>query len=177
MEWNDILDVAQLLANIATIGGIIAIFFLFKQHNHSKDLRNLQLMQRCIDNFRTWYSNPNKKVDFFYLELLNEELFYFQKGLIEEEIALEWIEGILDFIIIKGKDEINLNKYYKQEDVEKLDQWPDNKYFFFRIYYFTHIDLGNEYVLPVCKENESEHHFKKRQLAKELYKHIRNYKY
>lgn len=176
MTWDQFKYGAEILANIATVLGVVGVVFLFAQHYYNKDIRNLQLMQRCIDNFRTWYSNPNKQVDFYYLELLNEELFYFQKKLIDKEVAIEWIEGILDYIIVYSPGG-PLNNYKNQVDITTLDRDGDNKSFFFRIYYFVNTTLSEDYNIPFCNENEKLHHLKKRQLAIELYKHIRKYKY
>jgi hypothetical protein len=162
-------------ASIATMLSAGAIVVVIVEYFANRNVRNIQLMQRCIDNFRKWFSDSNRKVDFFYLELLNEELFYFQKGMIQKKVAIEWIEGMLDYIIIKSADGTPLNDYSDQVDIESLDKFNNNKNFFFRIYYFTNTTIANDHKLPLCDDNN--HHSKKRQLAKELHNHIKDYKY
>jgi hypothetical protein len=147
---NDILNKTQIAANIATVLGVLGVIFLFVQHFHNKDLRNLQLMHRCIDIFRDWFKN-NQKVDFSYLELLNEELFYFQKRLIQEKVAVEWIEGILDFIVIYGQNNAALNSYNNQTNIEKLADWPKQKMFFARVSYFIRPKLEKNITVRILK--------------------------
>lgn len=167
----------EVLSNIATIIGSLAIIFIIIEHIANKNVRNIQLMQRCIDLFRDWYSKPDKKVDISYLELLNEELFYFQKGLIQKKVAVEWIEGMPDFIVIFSITGKPLNKYKNQIDISSLDRDGDNRSFFYRVYYFKDTQLTDDYVIPSCNEDLILHHFKKREVALQLYKHIRKYKY
>lgn len=166
----------EVLANYATVIGSFAIAFVIMEHFINKNVRNIQLMQRCIDQFRSWFSSPNKKVDLPYLEILNEELFYFQNRLIQKKVAIEWIEGILDFITIFSITGKPLNNYKKQVDISTLDREGDNKSFFYRIYFFVTTNLTDDFLVPACNEDENIHHFKKRQLAKELYKHIKRHK-
>lgn len=168
------LNITQIFANIATVLGLCGIIFLFIQHNHNRDLRNLQLMHRCIDIFRNWFQT-NQKVDYAYLELLNEELFYFQKGLIPKQVAIEWIEGILDFIVINGNTHEPLNNYSSQVNISQMEDWPKRKMFFARVNYFVNPQLKNNIAVPGIEE--SNHAENKRELALALYKHIKNYQY
>ena len=171
---NDVLSWTQIAANIATVFGVVGVIFLFFQYYHSKDLRNLQLMHRCIDIFRNWFNN-GQKVDFSYLELLNEELFYFQKRLIQKNVAVEWVEGILDFIVIYGKDNVVLNSYGNQTNIEELPNWNTQKMFFARVSYFARPKLEKNIIIPGVEDKD--HAKKKRELALALFKHIKNYKY
>lgn len=162
-------------ANFATIIGAGGIIFLFIQHYHNKDIRNLQLMHRCIDNFRRWSQEKLPEINFFYLELINEELFYFQNNLIQKEVAIEWIEGMLDYICIYAEDGSVLTNYNNQQEIEALKVWNDRKGFFNRICFFIHTDLDKSFVVPDLEAGN--HNFKKRELSIQLYKHIKKYKY
>lgn len=165
----------QIGANIATIIGAIGVIFLFGQHYYNKDIRNLQLMHRCIDRFREWSLKEDPKIDLFYMELLNEELFYFQNDLIQRKIAIEWLEGILDYIQIFSKNGTILTAYNSQQDIETLIAAENKSRFFNRICFFVHPDLDNSYIVP---GPEDKHHAaKKRALAIQLYTHIRKYGY
>jgi len=162
-------------AGIATIVGAAGIIFLFIQHYYNKDIRNLQLMHRCIDNFRQWSEKSMPVINFFYLELLNEELFYFQKDLIQKKVCIEWIEGMMDYIQFYANDGTILTQYNDQQNIETLAIWKDKQGFFSRIHFFLHPEIDKSYIIPGF--NEGPHSSKKRKLAIELYKHIKKYKY
>jgi hypothetical protein len=162
-------------ASIATMVGVLGVIFLIIEHFANRNLRNIQLMHRCIDNFRQWFNTYDQKVNISYLELLNEEFFYFQKRLIEKRVAIEWIEGILDFIQIYGKGDTILNTYLNQTSIETLGEWTNREVFFARIKYFIHPKLKVDIIIPAV--NDPNHAEKKRELAKALYKHIKTYKY
>jgi hypothetical protein len=67
--------------------------------------RGLQfnVMIACINRFQELLPNlgneyvPERDV-LRYLDLCNEELFYFQNKYLRKEVALEWIEGMLNFL-------------------------------------------------------------------------------
>jgi hypothetical protein len=162
-------------ASIATMVGALGVLFLFGQHYYNKDVRNLQLMHRCIDNFRNWSEEYHQEINFFYLELFNEELFYFQQNLIVKKVALEWIEGILDYIQVYAEDGAILTNYNKQTNIEALSIWQNKEGFFARIHFFIYPPLDKSFGIP--EFNEENHASKKRELAKALYRHIKNYKY
>lgn len=175
---NNILQIQQpwyqVGANIATMLGTVAVVFAIFQYKANKDVRNIELMHRCIDTFRKW-AEKNTAVNFYYLDFLNEELFYFQNKLIQKEISIEWIEGILDYIQIYANDGTILTKYNEQVNVEALSEWLGKEKFFNRIYFFLYPPIDNSYLIP--PQNTKEHSQKKRILAIKLYKHIQKYKY
>lgn len=162
-------------ASIATMVGVLGVIFLIIEHFANRNLRNIQLMHRCIDNFRQWFNGYDQKINMAYLELLNEEFFYFQKRLIEKKVAIEWIEGILDFIQVYGKGGAVLNTYLNQVNIETLPEWTNREVFFARIKYFIYPKLPANIIIPAV--TETNHAKKKRELAKALYKHIKTYKY
>ncbi len=153
----------------------VAIIFIIIEYIANRNIRNIQLMHRCIDVFRKWSQGNDPKVNFEYLEMLNEELFYFQKGLIEKKVALEWIQGIIDTLQLFASDNTLLTDYNKQQNIKELALWKEKKYFFARIDYFIHTPIDKAYVVPSF--DDPSHLFIKRQLAKQLYRHIRNYKF
>lgn len=168
-------DVIEIFANLATIAGLIGIVILFRQRNANKDIRNLELMHRCLDGFKEWSSKSAPKIDFFYLELLNEELFYFQREFIEQKVAIEWIEGILDYIQVYGAKGEILTQYTHQVNIESLTVWQERKGFFSRIHFFLYPGLDSSFIVPGY--DDPSHRTKKRQLALQLYTHIKNYQY
>lgn len=162
-------------ASIATMLGVLGVFFLIIEHFANRNLRNIQLMHRCIDNFRQWFNQSNQKINISYLELLNEEFFYFQKKLIEKRVAIEWIQGILDFVQVYGKGGTILNNYLNQANIESLSEWINREVFFARIKYFIYPKLEKNIIIP--EVSDPNHAKMKRELAIALYKHIKRYKY
>jgi hypothetical protein len=160
-------------ANIATILGLVGIVFLINEYNSNKGLRNLQLMGRCIDSYKEWLKTG--KVNQEYLELLGEELFYFQRGLLDKRVAIEWIQGIIDMIQIQGEKGEVLNNYNQQTNLESLPGWEKKAAYYARINYFIHPSLKKNIVIP--GPGDPYHYDKKRELAIQLYKHIKTYKY
>ena len=64
-----------------------------------------------------------------YIDLTNEELFYFQHHYIPKEISKEWIDGMIDFIPITNKSGNILNKdhvinYFTEHRIELLKNFP-----------------------------------------------------
>jgi hypothetical protein len=162
-------------ANIASIISALAIIFVIIEYNANRNVRNIQLMHRCIDQFREWNKDDKGEVNFNYLELLNEELFYFQKRLIQKKVAIEWIEGMLDYITVYSKNDEALNSYGKQVSVQSLQIWNEKKYFFNRVNFFVKTDFGSLYKIPDF--DNSRHSEKKSILARQLYEWIKKYKY
>ena len=80
-----------------------------------------------------------------YLELTNEELFYFQHDYLPLEIAKEWIDGMIDFLpITNSKSEIinehHCIKYFVDHREEMFRGYPRIKHAF---------DLESGYVYDV----------------------------
>lgn len=166
----------QMGADIATMLSIVSIAFLFVTYYKTRDARNLQLMNRCIDNFRKWSVDGTSQINFFYLELLNEELFYFQNKMIDKKVAIEWIEGMIDCFQVYAKDGTTiLNDYSDQQSVKSVLISLNKQGVFCRIEYFVKSGVDKSHKIPLF--SDPLHEFKKRKLALELFKYIKKYKF
>ena len=90
-------------------------------------------------------------------------------------MAIEWIEGILDFVVINGNNHEVLNGYSNQTAIDRMKDWSKRKMFYARVNYFVNPQLENNIVIPGIEEKN--HAKKKRELAQELYKQIKKYPY
>jgi hypothetical protein len=96
MDLKIIVDLANI---IVALGVLIAI----TQISINRKQLHFATIERCITEFRRFESNkvPIDKTDLIrYIDLINEELFYFQHNYLPKTIAYEWIDGMLDFVPI-----------------------------------------------------------------------------
>jgi hypothetical protein len=121
------------LANFATIVGVIAIIAAIWTYNLNKKQFNFSVLVRCITVYQEKFLNklPTEITDGGeaktmsilndYIDFVNEELFYFQQMYIPKEVALEWIDGMINEMPIYNGDGQMLNKG------EKTAELIDNK--------------------------------------------------
>ncbi|KGO79691.1 hypothetical protein Q763_12635 [Flavobacterium beibuense F44-8] len=58
-------------------------------------------MEKCINDFRTFMNQDNKSADVIaseYIDLVNEEFFYFEKEYLPIDVCIEWIDGMIDYL-------------------------------------------------------------------------------
>lgn len=85
--------------------GVGSLSALIAAVAYAQSRKNLQfsVMIACIERFQELLpqlkDEPTSEHDALrYLDLCNEELFYFQQQYLRREVALEWIEGMLTFL-------------------------------------------------------------------------------
>ncbi len=110
MDFKCILQYFKLFYYIFAIIGLFALiagirtFYVYRKQLYHTTI------SRCIDIYRNCYTNlaenPTPDICKRYVDFVNEELFYMQHGFISDEVAREWLYGIiLHFpIFIKGKN-------------------------------------------------------------------------
>jgi hypothetical protein len=101
------LEIIQTITAVAVITAVIQIYINRKQ-------LYLSTITKCISDFRNLQGLNKDTIDKFilwkYIDLTNEELFYFKHDYLPRNVAVEWVDGIIDYIPIKNnKDEV-LNK-------------------------------------------------------------------
>lgn len=105
MDWN-------IIINIATVATAIGVWFSYSQSRINRKQLHLNTISRCITEFRGYNllsANPDKKTVSSYIDLINEELFYFKHDYLPKEVAFEWIDGMIDFVPLTNKLEEILN--------------------------------------------------------------------
>ena len=108
-------SITTIIANIATSLGVLSfIGFIFYYRFNQKQFQ-YTVMISCIDRFQKLlpelHQKENNSVIRQYVDLTNEEFFYFQYGYIPKHVIVEWMDGIIDCIpIYKVNESEPLNK-------------------------------------------------------------------
>ena len=102
MSWgiDNIKDLLEVISFIATTIGGIAILFAVRDYSTNRKQLNLAALESCVNRFREQfihlnYQSPEPLVT-EYIDLINEELFYFQHGFLPKVVAQEWIDGMIE---------------------------------------------------------------------------------
>jgi hypothetical protein len=172
--WNNLL---QLLSNISTILGGAAIIYAVLSYKVTQKQLNFAVLDRCISIFHERYlyiSNDSDRVILkSYVDFVNEELFYFEKDYIHKDVAIEWIDGMINYMPIYNQVNKILNPNNSITKIDELNLFKDfqrvkkafvvkNKYNFDLIYSETTTDASY-----LDRKNERE------RLAKEIYKNLK----
>lgn len=176
MYWNNLKDNLELLFNALTA---FALVFAVIQIIINRKQLNLSVIQKCNTDFRnikdldiTTYTKNNISD---YIDLVNEELFYMQRGYLPKDISKEWLDGIIDYIPIvdkKTQSILNPNNSFRvlNSDSSFLIAFPrirhtflvSGEYDFSKIY-----NKENEFIIERVTE--------RKKLIKELLKNLNKF--
>jgi hypothetical protein len=125
---------STIVANIVTSLGILGFIGIYLAHRQSQNQFKFTVMLSCIDRFQQLSPLLRGDNDDLarlkkYVDLTNEEFFYFQREYIPKEVIVEWMDSIVDFfpIYVSGSESpINYDQLpFKQIHDEKLlDGYP-----------------------------------------------------
>ena len=119
-------EVEMITQLITALGVLIAV----TAYSISRKSLYLTTIEKCIEGFRNLANlnnKPSRAEIGKYIDLVNEELFYFQHGYLPIEIADEWIDGMIDFLPIFDKNQNVLNPNNCIQDLaEKHDRYFQN---------------------------------------------------
>jgi hypothetical protein len=93
---------------------VIGIFIIYHQVKINRKQLYLATISRCTErfvNFGDLHNTINEKDIHNYIELVNEELFYFQYKYLPKEIAYEWLDGMLDYLPLTNKQGVIINSH------------------------------------------------------------------
>lgn len=98
-------------ANIVTSLGIIGLIAFYFSHRQAGSQFSFTVMLSCIDRFQQLAPIIRDDADDLarikkYIDLTNEEFFYFQRGYISKVVITEWLDSIVDMFPLykKGQD-------------------------------------------------------------------------
>lgn len=101
---DNLKDLLEVISFIATVIGGIAILFAVRDYSTNRKQLNLSALESCITRFRENFIHLNHQspepLVVEYIDLVNEELFYFQNRYLPKAVAREWIDGMIDAIPI-----------------------------------------------------------------------------
>lgn len=121
-NFNQIKDFAELFSYVITSFSLIAIWITYAI---SKKQIHFSAMEKCIYDFRTLLKefkeskpeNLNSHIE-QYIDLINEEFFYFENNYLPKEVAIEWIDGMIDFLPFYNFK----NEFIKSKKWETLEE-------------------------------------------------------
>lgn len=96
---------STIVANIVISLGILGFIGIYLAHRQSQNQFKFTVMLSCIDRFQQLsplLRGDNEDLSRLkkYLDLTNEEFFYFQREYIPKEVIVEWMDSIVDFFPI-----------------------------------------------------------------------------
>ncbi len=102
---------STILANIVTSLGVLGFIGIYIAHRQSQNQFKFTVMLSCIDRFQQlspMLSGNSGDLSRLkkYVDLTNEEFFYFQREYIPKEVIVEWMDSIVDSfpIYVKGSE-------------------------------------------------------------------------
>jgi hypothetical protein len=120
-------SIKDLVETIALFIGTTAIIYGVLSYRVTKDQFNFSVMISCIERFHKILPQMNSvdseiKLQAVrqYIDLCNEELFYFKYHYMPDEVVDEWIEGMACYLPWLNKEGRNLNPKALQE-IEQHD--------------------------------------------------------
>lgn len=151
--WKEIFEI---VCGLVTIFSLIGIWY---SYTFSKKQIHFSTINKCINDFRDLIRNIDlntEKAGFQYIDLVNEEFFYLEKGYLPLEISIEWIDGMIDhlpFITADGTFRGNNKIRYFETELSTnvlIYEYP-------RVYKTIKltelIDFEKIYLIPVSDEN------------------------
>jgi hypothetical protein len=173
MGLKDLADLAQVVTGIAVI---IAIYQLMVNQ------RQLYFgaITRCVSRFQEieieQETYGSKQIS-SYIDLVGEELFYFQNGYIPKTVAYEWIDGMLDYLPLTDKKEKVLNPGNCIHSLEKkrnyyLRYYPRIKHAF---------TVGGHYDFKIAYSEEEkdieQRTVQRRLIVEEIYNNVKDFSF
>lgn len=92
---------------------VLTLFFAVRQIKINRQQLYLATITKCIQDFRTMGNidkdTKDEGVLWKYIDLVSEEMFYFQHDYIPTNVSLEWIDGMLDYLPVSDQNGMVLN--------------------------------------------------------------------
>ncbi|MDP1726945.1 MAG: hypothetical protein Q8M15_09195 [Bacteroidota bacterium] len=100
MDWGlkSYKDIAEFASYLVTSLSLMGLFIVYR---FSKKQIHFSTMEKCINDFKeldNLDSKASQKDIMKYIELVNEEFFYLENGYLQAAVAIEWIDGMIDFL-------------------------------------------------------------------------------
>jgi hypothetical protein len=102
------------LASIAEIITSLSIFIAVVTYYVNQKQLSYQVMTNCLARYQELMQKLSVDDDFInnykkYIDLCNEEFFYFQYGYLPNPVINEWIEGMIYFLPLNNNQNINFS--------------------------------------------------------------------
>ncbi len=98
-------DFAEFLSYIITSFSLIGLWITYAL---SRKQIHFSTMEKCTNDFRNIVLLKDEKTQedliWQYVDLVNEEFFYLEKGYLPIEVCIEWIDGMIDYLPFYNSD-------------------------------------------------------------------------
>ena len=95
-------DGLEVVSFMATLIGGIAILFAVRDYSINRKQLNLSALESCISRYREKFlmmnNQSSEQLVTEYIDLVNEELFYFEHQFLPKQVAEEWLDGMIDHL-------------------------------------------------------------------------------
>ncbi|MFC4635792.1 hypothetical protein ACFO3O_17915 [Dokdonia ponticola] len=101
---NTYKDLIELIALIVTSLSLIGLWISYA---FSKKQMHFSTMDKCTKSYKdflTLNSEIEDEIALEYIELVNEEFFYFENNYLPIEVMIEWIDGMIGFLPFYNKN-------------------------------------------------------------------------
>ncbi len=109
-------SIKEIIETVALVLGAAAIIWGIRTYRVTHNQFNFAVITSCIARFQAIFPllrSPNaserRKAIKQYIDLCNEELFYFKNNYVPDEVVDEWIEGMIYYLPWFDESERNLN--------------------------------------------------------------------
>jgi hypothetical protein len=162
-------SIKDLVETIALLIGTAAIIYGVLSYRVTKNQFNFSVMISCIERFQEILpqvvsadSEVRMQAVRRYIDLCNEELFYFKYHYVPDEVVDEWIEGMAFYLPWLNKEGRNLNPKAIQE-IEQYNLMQDyprvrRSFEVTRTYDFDSINERMK-LINVVKQNLKRNHY------------------
>lgn len=97
------MTITTITSNVVTTLGLVGVAAFFYSKRRNLIQFQFSVMLSCVERFQKLFPELlGKEKDIWrireYIDLANEELFYFQRGYIPKEVIVEWLDGMLLYL-------------------------------------------------------------------------------
>lgn len=116
-------DYLETISYFVTSLSLVAISFTY---TFSKKTIHFATMQKCISDFRSieFEKNAGNEMERArkYFELVNEELFYIENNYLPRVVAVEWIDGMLEYLPLRlTNNQYRLSQKFRNLTSNEID--------------------------------------------------------
>ncbi len=120
---NNLKDLFQIIIWLIGAGSLAVAAYSYylskKQLNFAVIIKCTERFQNILPQLESEDENERRKGIGLYLDLCNEELFYFKYKYLPKEIIEEWTDGMLEYLPYYNSDsERNLNENKLSQEIE-----------------------------------------------------------
>jgi hypothetical protein len=127
---NSLKDILQLIIGFIGVGSLAFTAYSYhlskKQFNFAVIINCTERFQKILPLLESEDQAELEKAIGLYIDLCNEQLFYFENKYLPKEIIEEWTDGMLDYLPYFDENGNNINKNLLSEKIETHKSFDKN---------------------------------------------------